>query len=100
MRRTLRCWEQLLAIHNTRVKPRPNFSPKRGEGINTIEVVKRSSKAFEVLPRRWVVERTFAWLVQNRRLVIDSEKLPEISEALIEMAMTRLMLKRLAISSA
>lgn len=61
-----------------------------------VEVVKRSSKAFEVLPRRWVVERTFAWLVQNRRLVIDSEKLPEISEALIEMAMTRLMLKRLA----
>ena len=43
--------------------------------------------------------RTFAWLVQNRRLVIDSEKLPEISEALIEMAMTRLMLKRLAESS-
>jgi putative transposase len=82
----------------------------------TVEVVKRSSKAFEVrnapprssrnsipagsavLPRRWVVERTFAWLVQNRRLVIDSEKLPEISEALIQVAMTRLMLKRLAYS--
>jgi len=64
----------------------------------TVEVVKRSSKAFEVLPRRWVVERTFAWLVQNRRLVIDSEKLPEISEALIQVAMSRLMLKRLAYS--
>mgnify|MGYP006290466925 CR=1 FL=1 len=65
-----------------------------------VEVVKRSSKAFEVLPRRWVVERTFAWLVQNRRLVVDSEKLPEVSESLIEVAMTRLMLKRLAMSSA
>jgi putative transposase len=64
----------------------------------TVEVVKRRTQAFEVLPRRWVVERTFAWLVQNRRLVIDSEKLPEISEALIQVAMTRLMLKRLAYS--
>ncbi|MBS9769283.1 MAG: transposase [Trichodesmium erythraeum GBRTRLIN201] len=37
----------------------------------------------EVLPRRWVVERTFAWLVQNRHLAIKYEQLPEISEALI-----------------
>jgi len=64
----------------------------------TVEVVKRTTQAFEVLPRRWVVERTFAWLLQNRRLVVDSEKLPEISEALIQVAMTRLMLKRLAYS--
>ncbi|WP_390622251.1 IS5 family transposase [Euhalothece natronophila] len=79
----------------------PNFS-RAVEKLTQaqVEVVKRSSKAFEVLPRRWVVERTFAWLVQNRRLVIDSEKLPEISEALIKVAMTRLMLKRLAMFSA
>jgi len=64
----------------------------------TVEVVKRTAQSFEVLPRRWVVERTFAWLVQNRRLVIDFEKLPEVSEALIHLAMTRLMLKRLACS--
>jgi putative transposase len=62
----------------------------------TVEVVKRTTQAFEILPRGWVVERTFAWLLQNRRLVVDSEKLPEISEALIPVAMTRLMLKRLA----
>jgi putative transposase len=62
----------------------------------TVEVVKQTAQAFEVLPRRWIVERTFAWLVQNRRLIIDSEKLPEVSEALIHLAMTRLMLKRLA----
>lgn len=43
----------------------------------TVEVVKPTTQAFEVLPRRWVVERTFAWLLQNRLLVVDSEKLPE-----------------------
>jgi putative transposase len=51
---------------------------------------------FHVLPRRWVVERTFAWLVTNRRLSKDYEKFPETSEALIYLAMSRLMVKRLA----
>jgi putative transposase len=51
---------------------------------------------FHVLPRRWVVERTFAWLVTNRRLSQDYEKFPETSEALIYLAMSRLMVKRLA----
>lgn len=60
-----------------------------------VEIVKRNSQEFEVLPRRWVVERTFAWLVQNRRLAVDYEQLPEISEALIYTAMIRLMLRRL-----
>jgi putative transposase len=65
----------------------------------SVEVIKRKSKGFEVLARRWVVERTFAWLVKNRRLVVDYEKHPEISETLIYIAMVRLMLKRLANSS-
>ena len=62
------------------------------------EVIKRSDKAqgFVVLPRRWVVERTFAWLTQSRRLSKDYEVLPESSEAWIYIAMTRLMLRRLA----
>lgn len=60
-----------------------------------VEVVKRQSQKFEVLPRRWVVERTFAWLYQQRRLVVDYEQLPEISETVIYAAMTRLMLRRL-----
>lgn len=53
-------------------------------------------KGFVVLPRRWVVERTFAWLSQCRRLSKDYEVLPESSEAWIYLAMTRLMIRRLA----
>jgi putative transposase len=48
------------------------------------------------LPRRWVVERTFAWLGQNRRMSKDYERLPETGEALIYAAMSRLMARRLA----
>jgi putative transposase len=50
---------------------------------------------FRVLPRRWVVERTFSWWSQSRRLSKDYEYLPESSEAMIYAAMTRLMLRRL-----
>ena len=52
-------------------------------------------RGFAVLPRRWVVERTFGWLSQSRRLSKDYERLLETSEALIYVAMTRLMLRRL-----
>jgi putative transposase len=48
------------------------------------------------LPRRWVVERTFSWLGQNRRLSKDYERLPETGEAFIYAAMSRLMARRLA----
>jgi len=51
---------------------------------------------FRVLPRRWVVERTFAWQSQQRRLSKDYERLCVTSEALIYLAMIRLMLRRLA----
>jgi putative transposase len=53
-------------------------------------------KGFVVLPRRWVVERTFAWITQCRRLSSDYERLTESSEAMISIAMTRLMVRRLA----
>lgn len=55
-------------------------------------------KGFAVLPRRWVVERTFAWLTQCRRLGKDYEVLPVSSEAMIYIAMTRFMVRRLAAS--
>ena len=58
--------------------------------------MKREGKGFQLLARRWVVERTFAWLIQKRRLVVDYEKLPETSESLIYIAMVHLMSKRLA----
>ncbi len=63
-----------------------------------LEVVSRQpgQKGFTVLPRRWVVERTFAWLGFHRRLSKDYEALPETSEAMIYVAMVRLMLARLA----
>ena len=56
-------------------------------------------KQFNVLPRRWVVERTFAWLGKQRRFSKDYERLAETSENLVYLGMTRLMLKRLARSA-
>jgi putative transposase len=53
-------------------------------------------KGFQVLSKRWVVERTFSWTDQNRRMSKDYEKLPETSEAFIYVAMSRLMARRLA----
>jgi len=53
-------------------------------------------RGFVVLPRRWVVERTFSWLSQNRRMSKDYERLTATAEAFIYVAMTRLMVRRLA----
>ena len=61
------------------------------------EIIKRSDKAkgFEILPRRWVVERTFAWLGRCRRLAKDWENLTRTALAYIRLASIRLMLRRL-----
>ena len=63
-----------------------------------IDIVKKplGIKTFAVLPKRWIVERTFAWLGRNRRLSKDDEALPETSEAWIRIAMIRVMLIRLS----
>jgi hypothetical protein len=52
--------------------------------------------AFQVVPRRWVVERSFAWLGRSRRLARDYEFLPATSEAVIYLAASHLLVRRLA----
>jgi len=63
-----------------------------------VEVVQRSddTTGFKVLPRRWVVERTFGWLMHHRRLVRDYETSTTSAEAWIFIAMIRIQLRRLA----
>lgn len=63
-----------------------------------VQVVLRpeQTKGFVLLKKRWVVERTFGWLMGARRLVRDYERLPETSETLIYLAMIRIMVRRLA----
>jgi len=63
-----------------------------------VDIVKRSDavKGFAVLPRRWVVERTFAWLNRCRRLAKDFENLNRIALAFIKLASIRLMLRKLS----
>jgi transposase len=67
---------------------------KEGVAVNWEELL--PPKGFQVLPKRWVVERTFSWIDQNRRMSKDYERLPESSEAFIYVAMSRLMVRRLA----
>ena len=64
--------------------------------MNLQIVARRNPHAFEVLPRRWVVERTFAWISKHRRTVRDYERLPASHEAMILWAMIALMACRLA----
>ncbi len=59
-----------------------------------LEIVKRNSKEFVVLPWRWIVERTFGWLNRSRRLSKDYEVKSKTSEAWVKIAMINLMLPR------
>jgi putative transposase len=61
-----------------------------------VEVVQKIGEGFTVLPRRWVVERTFAWLYKARRLCRDYERLCETVESFIYVTMIRLIVRRLA----
>jgi transposase len=60
-----------------------------------IEVVRRNDPGFKILPRRWVVERTFGWLTRYRRLVRDYEARIDVSEAMIYAAMASLIVRRI-----
>lgn len=64
-----------------------------------LEIVRKLAGSFKILPRRWVVERTFAWLSRNRRLARDYEVKTEHSEAFIYIAAIQLMARRLSKSA-
>ena len=65
-----------------------------------IEIVKRSDlRRFVVLPKRWIVERTLAWISRNRRLARDFERHATTVAAFVRLAMIRTMLKRLTAPS-
>ena len=63
-----------------------------------LEIVRRSDVAtgFTVLPKRWIVERTFAWLIRNRRLARDVKGRTDVSASMVKVAMIGPMLRRLA----
>src|SRR5919107_3333499 len=98
--------EEVLGLSVEVVRKPPKPIPEKVAQIWAQEWAKEGKKVdwqrlmplrgFRVLPRRWVVERTFAWLDQNRRMSKDYEKLCATSEAFIYAAMTRLMVRRLA----
>jgi transposase len=72
------------------------FASHCGAHHISAEVVKKiHSGTFEVLPRRWVVERTWSWLMNNRRLQVDYERLPVVAEGFVWAAHARLLLRRL-----
>ncbi len=65
-------------------------------GCWTLEIVKRTdAHRFVILPKPWIVERTFAWISRNRRLARDFERYSRIVIAFVRLAMIRIMLKRL-----
>ncbi|MFG2933352.1 transposase, partial [Streptomyces achromogenes] len=71
------------------------FNHGAGLGID-VEVVQRShARGFEPLPKRWVIERTFGWLMQHRRLARDYEALPQRSRTMIHWAMANKMSREL-----
>jgi len=61
-----------------------------------MEIVKRNEARFQVLSKRWIVERTLAWLGINRRMARDFERFSATSLAFIQTAMIKLMTRRLA----
>ena len=63
-----------------------------------VEVVRRgdTAKGFQVLPKRWIVERTFGWPMRRRRRVRDYESTESSAESMVHLALIRLMLNRLA----
>ena len=93
-------WTALIVRHPPRLAPeevmRRWVSEWAKEGVAIDPDVLSELRRFGDLPRRWVVERTFSWLSQNRRMSRDYERLAATSEAFVYVAMSRLMVRRLA----
>ena len=77
------------------VEPRGDYAALLKDFLGEETYAKRYPAGFQVLPRRWVVERTFAWLDRQRRLSKEYELLPQTSEAWIYLASARILWKRL-----
>ncbi|GAA3043872.1 hypothetical protein GCM10017562_00870 [Streptomyces roseofulvus] len=75
--------------------PRPSTTAPASASTSKSSTATPGQKGFKVIPRRWVVERTFGWLMHHRRLARDYEALPARSEAMISLAMIDLMSRRL-----
>jgi putative transposase len=98
--------EEILGLSVEVVRKPPKLLPEKVAKIWAQEWAKEGKevdwqrlmppKGFRVLPRRWVVERTFAWLSHNRRMAKDYERLCATGEAFVYAAMTRVMVRRLA----
>lgn len=85
------------AIADSAYQGKATADEVRAEANMSLEIVKRSdtAKGFAVLPKRWIVERTFGWLGRCRRLAKDFENLARSHAAFIILAMIRLMLRRI-----
>ncbi|MDM7323601.1 MAG: transposase [Thermus sp.] len=75
--------------------PHPHPQARRPPGKEEVPNIPREG-GFKPLPKRWVVERTFAWMGRNRRLGKDYEYHPEVTAAWMYLGMIRLLVKRLA----
>ena len=98
--------EEVMGLSVEVVRKPPKPAPEKVVELWAAEWAKESKdvdwqklmppRGFRVLPRRWVVERTFAWICHNRRMAKDYERLCATGEAFVYAAMTRLMVRRLA----
>ena len=87
--------ERVFADAGYRAEKTKNAVARTGSWV--IEIVKRGDPhSFVVMPKRWIVERTLAWISRNRRLARDFERYTRTAVAFIRLAMIRIMLKRLA----
>lgn len=93
------CFPQALAlgeasVRRRRLRPAEAHGQRRLSGLRGRDHPSDDQKGFEVLPRRWVVERTFGWMTRWRRLVCDYEKRIDVSHAMILVAMGGNLIRR------